>query len=101
MPLLKVEHRTSFRFKQVVSLSPHRLMVRPREGHTLRIISASLTTEPVAALSWSEDVFGNSVAIATFSGAADYLVINSTAVVQSDAKQWPVFDIAASAIFFP
>jgi transglutaminase-like putative cysteine protease len=101
MPLLKVEHRTLFRYRQAISLGPHRLMLRPRESRTLRIISSVLTIQPTATVAWAEDVFGNAVAMATFSTVADQLVIDSTAVVRLDATQWPVFPIAASAIFYP
>ena len=46
-------------------------MVRPREGHDQRLIAARLDIDPAPAeLRWLHDVFGNSVAIATFAGRA-------------------------------
>jgi hypothetical protein len=60
-----------------------------------------LKIEPTAVVTWAEDVFGNAVATAIFPTAVDRLVIDSAAVVQLDAAQWPVFDIAGSAICFP
>jgi hypothetical protein len=47
------------------------------------------------------DVFGNAVAMANFQTIADNLVIHSIAEVQLNAAAWPVFDIAATAIFYP
>jgi transglutaminase-like putative cysteine protease len=101
LPLLKIDHRTSFRYRQKVEIGPHRLMLRPRESRSLRLISATMTITPTATVTWAEDVFGNAVATAVFPALVDRLVIDSTAVVQLDAAEWPVFDIAGSAIFFP
>src|SRR5580698_3499397 len=87
LPLLKIDHRTSFRYRQKIALGPHRLMLRPRESHNLRLISAAMTITPTATLSWAEDVFGNAVATAVFPTLVDGLVVDSTAVVQLDAAE--------------
>ncbi|MGA7657662.1 MAG: transglutaminase domain-containing protein [Methylocella sp.] len=50
---------------------------------------------------WRHDVFGNTVATASFQTMADNLAIDSVAELQLDAAAWPVFDVAASAIFYP
>ncbi|MDE1150305.1 MAG: transglutaminase family protein [Azospirillaceae bacterium] len=100
MPL-KVYHRTSYRYHQPVSLGPHHLMLRPREGRDLRLISNMITVTPTATLGWTQDVFGNAVAKATFEDMTDTLVIDSVAELQLNAAPWPVFDIAASAIRYP
>jgi transglutaminase-like putative cysteine protease len=52
-------------------------------------------------LAWAQDVFGNAVATATFQSMTDTLVIDSVAKIELDAVAWPVFDMAASAIFYP
>ena len=45
-------------------------MLRPRDGHDLRVLVGELEIEPEpASLRWIHDVFGNSVAIATFDDA--------------------------------
>jgi len=98
---LKVQHRTTYRYHQPVSLGPHRLMLRPRESRDLRLISSELTVTPAAQVTWAHDVFGNSVATATFQWATDSLVINSLAELELHGSAWPVFDIAASAIVYP
>jgi transglutaminase-like putative cysteine protease len=56
---------------------------------------------PAASVSWTNDVFGNTVATASFSDLADGLTIESLALVELGASPWPVFDIAASAIRYP
>ncbi len=99
--MLKIHHRTTYSFREDVSLSPHRLMLRPREGRDLRLLSHHLSTSPPAGLSWSNDVFGNAMVLATFFTRCDRLVVDSYAAVDLTASTWPVFDIAASAINYP
>jgi len=99
--MLKIHHRTTYRYRQPVSLGPHRLMLRPRESRDLRLISSNVAVTPAAAMTWAQEVFGNAVATATFQGMADTLVIDSVAELQLSAAPWPVFDIAASAIVYP
>ncbi|NGM47582.1 hypothetical protein G5B31_18765 [Rhodobacter sp. SGA-6-6] len=45
---------------------------------------------------WTHDVFGNSVAIACFSGQTDRPVIESRMTL-NQRTDWPVFDIDAGA----
>jgi len=53
-------------------------MVRPREGHDQRLIAARLDIDPAPQdLRWLHDVFGNSVAVARFSGRAATLRFES------------------------
>jgi transglutaminase-like putative cysteine protease len=98
---LKIHHRTAYRYQQPVSLGPHRLMLRPRESRDLRIVTSSVTVTPAATLTWAHDVFGNTVATATFQSMASTLVIDSAVEIELNAVPWPVFDIAASAIAYP
>jgi len=76
-------------------------MLRPRESRDPRLISCDIVVTPAAVTTWAQDVFGNAVATATFKTMADTLLINSVAEVGLTAAAWPVFDIAASAIFYP
>ena len=98
---LRIHHKTIYRYRQPVILEPHRFMLRPRESRELRLISSALTTTPAATVTWSYDVFGNAIATAAFQAMTDRLVIDGNAELQLDAAAWPVFDIAASAIFYP
>lgn len=101
MNTLKIHHRTTYRYRQPVSLGPHRLMLRPRESRDLLVISSDLTITPSASVTWAQDVFGNAVAMATFQTMADNLVIDSVMQIQLAAEAWPVYDVAASAISYP
>jgi transglutaminase-like putative cysteine protease len=99
--MLRIQHKTTYRFRRPVSLLPHRLMLRPRESRDVRLISSTLTLTPTATLTWAQDVSGNAVATATFDGMAESLLIDSVTEIQLNAVAWPVFDIAGSAIFYP
>jgi transglutaminase-like putative cysteine protease len=98
-----IQHRTTYRYREPVQLGPHRLMLRPRESRELKILNTILTVTPDAAITWGQDVAGNVVATAAFpfSLMTDCLVIGCSTEVELSAAEWPVFDIAASAISFP
>ncbi|MGA9547272.1 MAG: transglutaminase N-terminal domain-containing protein [Rhodomicrobium sp.] len=68
--MLKIHHRTAYRYRQPVSLGSHRLMLRPRESRDLRLISSDVTVTPAATMTWAQDVFGNAVATSTFQSIA-------------------------------
>ncbi len=56
---LRIRHRTTYAYRRPVSLSPHRLMLRPRESRDLRLVSSEIKVTPEGALTWAQDVFGN------------------------------------------
>ncbi|TWI01955.1 transglutaminase family protein [Bradyrhizobium daqingense] len=101
MITLEIQHTTTYRFNEPVSLLPHRLMLRPRESRDVRLLSSRISTAPDAVLSWASDVFGNAVTTATFSRKASTLVISSVANLQLASVEWPIFDIAVSATSYP
>jgi transglutaminase-like putative cysteine protease len=83
MPLLTIHHKTEYRYTHPVAFGEHRIMLRPRDSHDLRVVSGSLDiVPPPMSLRWIHDVFGNSVAIATFDERAETLAIVSTATVE-------------------
>jgi transglutaminase-like putative cysteine protease len=81
MTVLNVRHATVYRYSRPVALGDHRLMLRPRDSHDLRLIRTNLTFSPPASVRWMHDVFGNSVAIASFSEPSTELRIESSLVV--------------------
>ena len=98
---LRIRHRTTYRYREPVRLLPHRLMLRPRESHELRLLTMSLTVTPSALVTWASDVASNTVATATFQTMVDTLTIDNDIELELHAAPWPVFDIAASAISYP
>ena len=101
MSVLTIHHQTIYRYRTPMAFGPHRLMLRPRESHALRLYQHELAITPAAVVTWAHDVAGNSVATASFSEPSDTLTIDSAATLAIDADRWPVFDIAASAQRFP
>ena len=97
MMVLSIRHRTAYRYHQAVQLGRHRLMLRPRESRDLRLISSAVTASPQASVTWAHDVFGNTIATASFEGWSDSLVIESAVQLELFAPMWPEFDVAASA----
>jgi transglutaminase-like putative cysteine protease len=78
MTILNVRHKTTYTYKQPVTFGEHRLMSRPRDSHDLRLIATTLTiTPPASNIRWLHDVFGNSIAIASFTESAAQLVFES------------------------
>jgi transglutaminase-like putative cysteine protease len=62
MPRVRITHATEYRYARQVRFTTHRLMLRPRDSHDLRLLSATMSLMPPAATTrWSHDVFGNSV----------------------------------------
>jgi transglutaminase-like putative cysteine protease len=62
MPRVRITHTTEYRYARPVHFTTHRLMLRPRDSHDLRLLSATMgLTPPPATSRWAHDVFGNSV----------------------------------------
>ena len=82
MHRLRIKHLTEYQFLNPVSLNPHRLLLRPREGHDLRIESSLLNISPAYHIHWYRDVFDNSVAMVNFLETTQKLIIQSELVIQ-------------------
>jgi transglutaminase-like putative cysteine protease len=98
---LRITHETRYRYRQRISLLPHRLMMTPRSSHELTLLTSALTCSPDAALTWSQDVFGNMIATATFAEPTAELAIIGEAVVEQSAPAWPVLLIDPAAHAYP
>ena len=65
-----------------MTFKPHRLLIRPREGHDVRIESSKLVISPAFSTKWQRDVFDNSLAVVTFKEPSNKLSITSEVVIQ-------------------
>src|SRR5438445_887922 len=102
MALLTIHHKTVYRYTRPVACGEHRIMLRPRDGHDLRVVSGSLRIEPEPMrLRWIHDVFGNSVAIATFDERADALSFTSTVTVEHNPEEEFALTADDPAYFYP
>ncbi len=77
MPILTVTHTTTYRYANPVKFGEHRMMMRPRDSHDLRLLETGLVLRPGGTKRWIHDVFGNSVAIVRFSEPAKELHVES------------------------
>src|SRR5712692_3387694 len=101
MTILNVRHTTVYRYRRPVRLGDHRLMLRPRDSHDLRLIRTNLNFSPGASVRWIHDVFGNSIAIATFTESAAELRIESKLQLETYAVERPRSEIAPEAAESP
>jgi transglutaminase-like putative cysteine protease len=84
--ILTVTHRTTYDYAYPVAFGDHRMMFRPRDSHDLRLLGTSLVINPPASIRWLHDVFGNSIAIASFAEMAPQLNVTSS----FRAKHYPL-----------
>lgn len=92
MSRLRIQHRTHYEYAKPVSFGRHRLVLRPREGHDLRVLSMTLQVDVAHELTWTRDVFGNSVAIVDFTADAAQLDISTDVIVE----RWAPFPRAVT-----
>lgn len=81
MQRLTIRHETRYAYDQAVSFATHKLMVRPRDTHALRLIDASLELSPRGDVRWMYDAHGNSICNFTPKGQATELRIVSNITV--------------------
>jgi transglutaminase-like putative cysteine protease len=80
MPILSIRHVTRYRYRNPVALGEHRMMFRPRESYDQRLLDFELKISPVPVrLRYMQDVFGNTVGVASFTGRTKELVFDSYA----------------------
>ncbi len=101
MKILTVRHSTTYRYARPVEFGRHRLMLRPRDSHDLRLAGAELTLSPPGAVRWLHDVFGNSIALVDFKEPAAELSIVSTLSLERYALERLEFTIEPSAELYP
>jgi transglutaminase-like putative cysteine protease len=100
--VLSVRHVTTYRYTEPVELGEHRMMFRPRESHDLRLIRTRLEITPQPTeLRWLHDVFDNSVAVATFSGATNLLRFDSMITLEHVETKLPEYVLESAARRFP
>jgi transglutaminase-like putative cysteine protease len=101
MSILNVRHTTVYRYRRPVRLGDHRLMLRPRDSHDLRLIRTNLNFSPAASVRWIHDVFGNSIAIASFVESAAELRIESRLQLETYTMERTRSKIAPEAANHP
>ena len=102
MPILTIRHVTSYQYKQPVGFGEHRMMLRPRDDDDQKVLDSDIeiTPEP-SGLTWTQDVFGNHVAIAHFADRAAELRVASTIRVDHAPAAFRAADIEDFAATHP
>jgi len=77
MARLRIRHETFYSYEKPVSFAAHRLLVRPRDSHAIRVVNAVLTVSPPGETRWMYDALGNSVCCFTPQGESTALSIVS------------------------
>jgi transglutaminase-like putative cysteine protease len=102
MKHLRIDHTTEYAFDTAVSLLPHRILVRPRGGHNLRIASSTLEISPAATVHWQRDALDNSVAVAAFSPSLVMSLRIVSSVVIEQYEGTPLdFTVEQYAVTYP
>ena len=101
MRRFEITHLTHYRYAETVTLLPHRLHLRPRDGFDVRVVSSRLDITPAAAVGWKRDVYGNSVVTADISQRSSELIINSEIVIEHYSEALPKFALEDYAQRFP
>jgi transglutaminase-like putative cysteine protease len=101
MQRLRIQHLTEYRYPSPVTLQPHRLLLRPREGHDVRIETSRLSISPANLIRWHRDVFDNSVAVVHFLEASQRLSITSDVVIQHYEEAPLDFVVEPYAVNYP
>jgi transglutaminase-like putative cysteine protease len=100
MTSVTIRHVTTYRYRRPVAFGEHRMMLRPRDSHDQKVIEASLDINPEpSSLRFTEDAFGNHVAIARFDGSATELCFES--IVSLEHSPAPAADLDEAAGSFP
>lgn len=82
MARLAIRHETFYGYERPVSFGQHRLLVRPRDSHAIRVGDALLTVSPPGEIRWVYDALGNSVCCFTPQGESTGLSIISELVIE-------------------
>jgi transglutaminase-like putative cysteine protease len=102
MQILSIRHVTTYHYNKPVAFGEHRLMLRPRNGGGQKVLKSEINITPAPLrLTWSQDIFGNHVAIARFDDRADELRFVNNIRLDHAPISFNEADIEESARFYP
>lgn len=81
MTRLIIRHETRYDYDRPVRFGPHRLLIRPRDSHAMRLVDASLELSPPGDTRWVYDAMSNCVCWFTPQGEFDQLRIVSNLTI--------------------
>lgn len=96
---LRIRHETIYRYAQPVSFGEWRLMMRPIDSHSIRVLDATLALTPPGETRWTSDAYSNSVCHFTPGGPSNLLAVTSTLLIDRYPK--PLRDAELAAPLMP
>ena len=101
MKNIRIFHTTEYSFSEPVQLEDHTILLRPREGHDIRIQSSRLEVSPGYSVKWYRDIYGNSVGILHFPEPSNCVRIESEVIIENYATQPLDFIVDERVVTFP
>ncbi len=101
MKQIRIHHLTEYLFSEQVALTDHTLLLRPREGHDIRIASSRLEVQPGHSVKWYRDIYGNSVGILHLHEPTVQLRIESEVVIEHYQDRPLDFIVDDRAVTYP
>jgi transglutaminase-like putative cysteine protease len=98
---IRIVHTTEYQYRVPVTFGVHRVLMRPREGHDIRITEARVEVAPRASVDWLRDIHGNSIAMLAFLEPSSLLRIHSDLIVDLNEERLEVPGIAILAREYP
>src|ERR1700712_892360 len=102
MPVLSVQHVTTYRYRRPVGFGEHRMMFRPRDSVDQKVISWDVEISPgPLSLRSVPDAFGNIVTLARFNQRARELRVENRLVIDHTPTRPDATDLAPYARNWP
>jgi transglutaminase-like putative cysteine protease len=102
MPILTIRHVTTYRYRRPVAFGEHRMMLRPRDDDDQTVLDVALDITPAPShVAWTQDFFGNHVAIVRFADRAHELRFESTICIDHAPAGFRAGDIEDDARHYP
>jgi transglutaminase-like putative cysteine protease len=102
MSILSIRHVTTYHYNKPVAFGEHRLMLLPRNDSDQKVLASEIEIVPAPLqLAWSQDIFGNHIAIAHFDDRAAELRFVSNVRLDHSPTGFDETDIEESARFYP
>jgi transglutaminase-like putative cysteine protease len=102
MSILKVSHRTVYRYGAPVEFGEHRWLFRPRDSQEQHLIVAERLISPEPSdVTWIHDVFSNQIAVVNFDRPSAELVFESAITLEHIPQSGPRFRTDEAARNWP
>ncbi len=101
MKRIRIYHLTEYLYSQAVKLTDYTLLLRPREGHDIRIESSRLDVQPAHSMKWYRDIYGNSVGMLHLKEQSNILRIESEVVIEHYETDPLDFLVDERAVTYP